>query len=567
MKVTDYLVEKLGEYGVDVIFGYTGGNIADLIDSIALSTCMQFVQTYNEQAAAFAANSYAQIKENIGVAISSSGPGAINLINGIANAFFDSIPCLFITGNVHSMSRKNSDSIRQNAFQELDIVSMVKGIAKYCVYIDSAEDIRFHLEKAVYLATTERKGPVLLDIPYDIQRKEINPEALQGFSMLQQEYQFNITYLKEALLKATRPLILVGGGCLYARDSVRRLLEKTQIPVVTSMRGIDIVPNGYPGRCGCIGTYGNRTANLAIKYCDLLIVLGARLDERQMGYRKNEFAPRAKIIQVDVDLTELGRKTDNEVSIYAPVELVTQQLEKMNIKINCKEWIKLLNQWCKKFDAYWNNKEFYPNIILNELFKNLNENSIVTLDVGQNQILSIQSMYVKNEERVLCSAGLGCMGYSLPAAIGAVYANPKAKIVSINGDGGLQMNLQELQTIKRDKLPIIIVVINNHSLALIRELQDKLFSHRYSASINGYEAPNLAKIAYAYDMEYVQVNDLKDMSNLEKLLNKPQACIIDIELELFSGSYLQPGEQIGEQNPLLSEYDKREIKRQIMELQ
>lgn len=568
MKLTDYIVEYIKSQGIESVFGYTGGSIADLVDSICKSGNVRFIQNYNEQASSFCANSYAQVTGKTGIAISSSGPGAINMINGIANAYFDSVACLYITGNVHSLSKNTSKFVRQNAFQETDIVSMVKDITKYAVYLERAEDVKYVLEKAFYIAQEGRKGPVLIDIPYDIQRQEINPFELNSFEP--EETQVNNVEVESfyTLLNQSKcPLILVGGGCQNARDELNDFIDKVQIPVVASMRGLDVVSHDAPYYIGFLGSYGNRSANIAIKYCDLLVVLGSRLDERQIGYRKNEFAPNAKIIQVDIDKVELGRKVDCVSQIRMDIKQFLEQIIHVKKAYDFSRWLNFLQKLKLDYPSITDIKKDYNAAnFLYCLSKELDDKSIITLDVGQNQVIAAQVLDIKKDHRLLSSSGLACMGYSLPAAIGAYYANSSAQIVSINGDGGLQMNIQELETIAREKLPIKIVVLHNNALGLIRKLQEQLFNKRYYASVYGFSCPDLKKIAEAYDLDYYQIQNIFDYKGMSAFLHNNSSCLIDVILPLEMEAFPEPGAEISEQIPALSREEISIIEKQIKEI-
>lgn len=568
VKVTDYIVGELIRRKIDTVFGYTGGSIADLIDSIGRSADIRFIQSYNEQASALSANAYAQLTGKTGVAISSSGPGAINLLNGVANAYYDSIPCVFITGNVHSLSRKESDKIRQNAFQETDIVDIAKSITKYCVQIGRAEEIIYQLSKAFFIANSGRKGPVLIDIPYDIQRAFITVDQVEEQVFPELTYEdCDFSKLNELLSNARRPLMLVGGGSLDAREEICQLLKKYPIPVVASLRGIDIVPHDNPNYIGFIGSYGNRYANLAAEYCDLLIVLGSRLDERQKGYRPNEFAPHARIVQVDIDDVELGRKTENTMSVLLPVKSFVQKLLTRSFPNPFDDWVELLRDWKRRYPSEQDvDTVLNANNFCRRLSDFLQKDAIITADVGQNQMVSAQSLRLRENRRFLSSAGLGCMGYSVPAAIGAYYAFPDRQIISINGDGGVQMNIQELQTIARERLPIKILIFNNRCLGLIRKLQENLFEKRYFASVDGFSAPDFKQIADAYGMQYFQIRTTEDYDGLPGVLASPCAALIDVIFPTEMQTNPEPGKTISMQEPPLSESDLKIIQRQIKEL-
>lgn len=568
MKLTDYIVRYLKFQKVDTVFGYTGGSIADLVDSICRSKDVRFVQNYNEQASSFCANAYAAVTKKTGVAISSSGPGAINMINGIANAYFDSVPCLFITGNVHSLARNTSDNIRQNAFQETDIVAIVKSITKYAVYLEKADDIQYELEKAFHIANEGRKGPVLIDIPYDIQRQDIDISKLKKFTHQDIcKKVLKTTDLYNLIEKSIRPLIIVGGGCQDSRTEIFEFVKKVQIPVVATMRGLDVLDHDCPYYIGFLGTYGNRSANLAIKYSDLLIVLGARLDERQMGYRKSEFAPFANVVQVDIDAAELGRKVECSLQVNCDVKLFLGQALKSKKFFVFSDWLQLLQELKSRYPSTTDlGSNYNAANFLNYVSQIIEKNAVITLDVGQNQIISAQALKLSGKQHLLCSAGLACMGYSLPAAIGACYADSSVQIVSINGDGGFQMNIQELETISREKLPLKIIVLHNNALGLIQKLQEKLFDKRYFASIQGFSCPNLEKIADVYNLKYLKICDTSDYCNIKSILNDKSACLIDVILPADMKANPEPGATISEQLPSLSMPELRDIEHQVQEI-
>ncbi len=564
MKLTDYVVNFLEELQIDTVFGYIGGSIADLVHSIYESEYVQYIQTYSEQASSFSANAYAQVTGKTGVAVSSSGPGAINLINGIANAYYDSVPCVFITGNVHSKGRKVSCKIRQNAFQETDIVQIIQSITKYSVYIEDASEIKYQLQKVFYYANEGRKGPVLIDIPYDIQRKDINVGKLVSFGISEsRKYFSDVETVAELISSAHRPLLLIGGGCQNSKNILKRLLKRVPIPVVASMRGLDVISHDEDVYIGFIGSYGNAWANLAVLHCDLLIVLGSRLDERQMGYDKKDFAPNAKIVQVDIDQYELGRKTDNLISIQSDVKDFLENLEKILQFCSCDKWILLLNEWEKNYYRRFHiDGQYKANDIVNKISCIFNEDAIISTDVGQNQIMCAQSLRLHENNIFLTSAGLACMGYSLPASIGAYYASTHRQIISINGDGGIMMNIQELQTIKREKLPIKIIVLNNNCLGLIRKLQENLFAGNYYASTIGYSAPDFAKIAEAFEMDYLMIKEETDIKNCKNLLHNENAVIIEIQLPQDLSTFFEPGENIYTQIPKFSNRELDQLKEQ-----
>jgi acetolactate synthase-1/2/3 large subunit len=355
MKVVDYVVDLLSQNGIDTIFGQIGGFNADLIDAIARNGKQTFVLNYHEQGAAFAANAFAIVRENVAVATSSGAPSSCNLIAGIANAFFDSIPCLFLVGSVHSKAIRKSPEIRQNAFEELDMVSLVAGITKYAIKIGDPKDIRYFLEKALYVATQGRKGPVLIDLPYDVARSDINKNELLSF-VPHEEREFdhiNISDIVNILDQSKRPLLLLGGGCRskFSRQALHEFLEKTNIPAVASLCGLDVLPHNHSSFVGFIGHYGNRYANFALANCDCLIILGSRLDERQLAGDKGKFAPNAKVIRVDIDQVELGRNIKEHLSYYSSVENFLENIIRAKFSdLRFRKWHSVISNW----------KECYP---------------------------------------------------------------------------------------------------------------------------------------------------------------------------------------------------------------
>ena len=561
MKLSDYIAEYLANRGINVMFGYTGGSIADLVDSVCCSSKIKFVENYHEQASAFAANAYALLSQKPSVCVATSGPGACNLINGIANAFFDSIPCVFITGNAHSMAARPNSSIRQNAFQETDIVSMVKGITKYAAYLDNPENIKYELDKAFYEAENARKGPVLIDIPYDIMRKDIKPESLKAFYPEAKLYDdCDEEKVVNIIKDSKRPLILLGGGALGCREKLFTFVSKAKIPVISSLRALDLFPHENDYFVGFIGSYGNRWANLAVKYCDMLLVLGSRLDERQMGNVKHDFAPNAQIIRVDIDECELPRKVDAFCLHLATEKFLDLMVEK-DIKTDCKDWLSVIHKWREDFPSVSKTKHEAGRFI-DFISRKAKPNTVFCSDVGQNQMCVAQSIYLDDGKRLINSAGLGAMGFSLPAAIGAAYFGAE-NVISFNGDGGIQMNIQELQTVKRDDLPIHIIVMNNHCLGMIRKLQEKLFEQRYHASIYGFSSPDFCKLADAYGLLSYKVLSVDDYVGAAKFVLDNRNGLIEVDLPVVMQANPEPYSKIYEQSPLLSDVEKKRVESEL----
>lgn len=580
MKLSDYIVQFLKDINVTAVFGFQGGAIIHFIDSICKSGSVKFVSTHHEQAAAFAAEGYARVTGNIGVAAATSGPGAANLVTGIGSAFFDSIPCLYITGQVNTYEYKRSPEIRQEGFQETDIVSIVKPITKYAVMVNEPEKIKYYLEKAVHTAKSGRPGPVLLDIPMDVQRAEINPDSLQGFYECDEykretKFQVNINDIKTAaeLIKGSkRPLILAGGGIRLADacTELGRLVEITGIPVASTLMGIDCFDHNDSHYVGFLGAYGNRYSNLAAANCDLLMVLGSRLTSRQTSTLTDSFARGARIVHVDIDKNELGIKVKEHLSIECDVKYFIQSLNETLIcseyKFDYSAWMDKINSYKKSYPSYPTQKSLSkpdPNEFMHRLSDFLPDDSIICLDIGQNQIWASQSLKIRKNQRLINAGGMGAMGFGLSSAIGAFFARPRSKILVICGDGGFQMNMQELQTIVRERLPIKIIIMNNKTLGMIRHFQEMYLDSRYYGTIEGYSVPDFMKISEAYGIESLKINDERRLDDLKERLLDDKTYILEVELNNIT--YVIPklamGRPIEDQDPLL---DRKELENNMI---
>jgi len=533
MLVSEYITEIIASR-TQVVFGYQGGNISYIIDAL-INKKIKFYETRNEQAAAFAANAYAIKNNTLGVAISSSGPGAINMINGIANAYYDSIPCLFITGNVSTYIEKN-ENVRQNAFQETDIISMVSGITKFAIKIENVKQVEFVVYKAINIAMDNRKGPVLIDIPHNIQKSQILKGIKMGIyinsKLENKKIKLEIwNKLKLDIQMAKRPLILVGGGAIYDGIMLNSFIQKYNIPVVSSMKGIGILSRNNKWYIGFIGEYGNMEANVAFYIADLVIILGDRLSDRQLPYLELKTNFKAKIYHIDVDESELKRKTISKCNIKASINKFLSWALKEDILVN----FKIRKEW---FELISNIKTESENILakgrINKLIREisifLEDNDDICVDVGIHQMYVARSIIMKNGV-FLISGGLGCMGFALPAAIGVVSGRKEARAICFIGDGGLQMNIQELETIIENKFNVLIFVFNNHSLGMIKEFQKIYFNNRFYGSEIGYSCPNIQAISLAYGYNYGKICNYKLDSKITKLIGCGEPTIIEIECE------------------------------------
>ncbi|PWJ48219.1 thiamine pyrophosphate-binding protein [Faecalicatena contorta] len=573
MKLADYVVNYLKKYNIKVVFGYQGSSVAHMIDAISKSEDIVYIQTLHEQAAAFAANGYSLGGQNIGAALACSGPGAINLMNGIANAYYDSLPCIFITGQVSTSGIRGKDSrIRQLGFQETDIVSLVSPITKYAVTIMNKEDIAYQLEKAFHLMLDGRSGPVVIDIPHNIQASMIEPDSLRHFntecepevSCIFDEMEKSIEILK----MAQRPLILLGSGARGLRDTtlLESFLINSNIPVVSSYLGKDILDNQSNNYVGVIGAYGNRYANWAVKYCDVLLVMGSRVDGRQTGDNIECFACDAKVIYVNVDIDEINEKPVRYYKICSKVfDYFSYVCKNIGELTWSKEWLNTLNNWKNRFrhwEEYALSEKSNPNKFIYELTKENEQKFIMTTDVGQNQIWTNASAIIKKDCYLIQSGGLGSMGFALPASIGAYYANPQKEIICICGDGGLQMNMQELGTITLNNIPIKIIVFNNESLGLIRVYQEKALSSNFEGSVRGFGSPNFETIAKAYNIEYMKITDNINADKIQNILKTKSSVLVEVCVSIKSTCYPEPTYQstIDNQSMILEDKEKERIR-------
>jgi len=581
MKLSDYVMKFLFEKNVKYIFGYQGGSIAHLVDSLHKVDGLTYIQNYHEQASSFCADAYARGSAGIGVAIATSGPGATNLVTGIANAYFDSVPCLFITGQVSTHLIKTNNAIRQQSFQETDIVSIVKPVTKFAETVLVPAKIRFYLEKAIFIAQSGRPGSVLLDIPHNVQASEIDPSTLESFfdsdeyksaeadaSRLDKD---SLQQLIDMLAEAKRPVVLAGGGMSSVRDTglFEAFVHACDLPVVSSLMGLDAIDHADEHFCGFIGSYGNRYANFAMARSDLLLVLGSRLDERQTGSDRSLFAKGARIIHVDIDPHELNHHVRADVSFCCDIRLFLKTLmeEIGDRRFHNKEWLESIHGWKVKYPshtAHDANTDFVdPNEFLHVLSGKVSEGTTVCLDVGQNQMWVAQSFSLAGDKRFLSSSGHGAMGYSLPAGIGAYFSAPDKQVVCIMGDGGVQMNIQELQTVSRENIPLKIVVMNNQSLGLIRDLHEN-YSYKNYGSVEGYTNPDFRKVAGAFNIAYTKISSSGDFKKLDRGLKTREPHFFEIMLSPNSQVVPAPAPRraVEDQLPLLD----REEYNQIFEL-
>ena len=552
MTVADYILKFLISKNVNNVFLMTGGAISFVVDSFSRNRTIKYTCVAHEQSAAMMADAYSRAGRGFGATMVTSGPGAQNLITGIACSWFDSIPVMHISGQVNtfelSSNHKTTKKVRQIGFQETDIVSMVKPITKFAYQIRKPEEIKYILEKAFYLANSGRPGPVLIDIPMNFQREKINLKNIKIFKKPKNLIKNNkiksyIYEIQKALKKSQRPVLIVGGGIRIsnAHNELYEFLKKIDIPIITTWTGFDIIDYKHKNYIGTIGVYGSRAANFAVQNADLVLNFGSRLDTRVTGGKPKTFARYAKIISVDVDKNELNKKRG--LNIYLKINLdlkyflYSVNLHLINYKYSItKQWKSICQKWKLDYPNvnrlnYEQKKYVNPYCLFDKLSNKLNNKDIIVADTGANLTWAVQSFKIKVGQRFFSAYGNSPMGYALPAALGASLANKKKRIISIMGDAGLQINIQELQTAVANKIPVKIFVINNKGYGIIKQFQELYLKTRYEATTpsKGVTNPDFKKISNAYKINYSEINNnLKIDKILEKVLRSKKTEFVNV---------------------------------------
>lgn len=509
MKGADLVLKIIEEHGVTQVFGYPGGAIMPVYDALLDSPVSHFLFRH-EQGAGFSAVGYARASGKTGVCIATSGPGATNLVTALADAKLDSVPIVAITGQV------SSSVLGTDAFQEMDVLGMSISMTKHSFMVERVEDLATTLREAFKIAASGRPGPVLVDIPKDIQLSEVDyvPYAIANKPELPVD-DAAILKAQRLLLEADKPIAYVGGGVgmANAEHELRAFLKDSQIPSVTTLKGIGAVAGDDPNLLGMLGMHGTKTANLCVQETDLLICIGARFDDRVTGKLK-EFAPNAKVIHLDIDESECAKRRTPDVFICGDLKAI---LPKIGIRKNYSNWIKQCQQ--RKQDFPWQYDHpghgIYGPALLNELSETLEDSDMVSCDVGQHQMWVAQHMSFNSPKNHLSSGGLGTMGFGLPAAIGAQFARPENQSIVVSGDGSFMMNVQELSTLKRYQIPVKIVLLDNQRLGMVKQWQQLFFNQRYSET-NLSDNPDFVTMASAFD---IQGQKITEKSQVSKALN------------------------------------------------
>ncbi|PGH19393.1 acetolactate synthase, large subunit, biosynthetic type [Fusobacterium polymorphum] len=539
------LLECLSRLGINEIFGYPGGAVIPIYDELYNFKEIKHYFARHEQGAVHEADGYARSTGKVGACLATSGPGATNLVTGIMTAHMDSIPLLVITGQVSSFL------LGKDAFQESDIVGITVPITKNNYLVQDIKDLPRILKEAYYIASTGRPGPVLVDIPRDIQLQEIpydefnkiyeNDFTLEGYNPVYEGHKGQIKTAIKMIKDSKKPLIIAGAGILkaHAYEELKEFVEKTNIPVAMTLLGLGSFPGNHELALGMIGMHGTTYANYAANEADLIIAAGMRFDDRVTG-NPQKFVPNAKIIHIDIDPAEIGKNKLIDVPIVGDLKNVLTDLNEKAPKVSYDEWLKQIKKWKKEYSLTYRKTEddiLIPQEILSEIDKITKGNVIVATDVGQHQMWAAQFLTFNNPYSILTSGGAGTMGFGLPAAIGAQVANPNKKVLAVVGDGGFQMTFQELMLIKEYNLPVKIFIINNSYLGMVRQWQELFHEKRYSSVDLSYN-PDFIKIGEAYGIKSIQLTNKKDLKkHLKKILESDEAVLVECIVEKEENVY------------------------------
>ncbi|MGE4374810.1 MAG: biosynthetic-type acetolactate synthase large subunit [Methanoculleus sp.] len=527
------LIEALQREGADTIFGYPGGVVLPIYDELYDSS-IRHILVRHEQAAAHAADGYARASGRVGVCLATSGPGACNLVTGIATAYMDSIPIVALTGQVPTALLGN------DAFQESDITGITMPITKHNYLVKNAADIDRVVKEAFYIAGTGRPGPVLIDLPKDVSTGEVDeassPPAAISLRGYQPTYEGHVRQIDKAvdlIAEAERPLVYAGGGVILSGASaeLREFIETAAIPVTTTLMGLGAIPGDHPLNLGMLGMHGTAAANFAVTECDLLVAIGVRFDDRVTG-KIEAFAPNAQIIHIDIDPAEIGKNKKVDVPIVGDVGRVLRaMLARMKKRGDTANWVNRTGTWKAQFPpAYRDDDRLRPQYIIQQLSDLMKGEGIVISEVGQNQMWTALYYCFRKPRSWITSGGLGTMGYGFPAAIGAHFARPGETVVDVAGDGSFQMNIQELATVAHNNIPVKVVILNNIYLGMVRQWQELFYDRRYAYT--ELSPVDFVKVANAYGVEGMRVEEKADVRGaLETALSHDGPFVLDFRIE------------------------------------
>ncbi|NPA39503.1 MAG: biosynthetic-type acetolactate synthase large subunit [Thermodesulfobacteria bacterium] len=542
------IVEALKREGVSVIFGYPGGAVLDIYDEIYKTPEIKHVLVRHEQGAAHAADGYARSTGKVGVALVTSGPGATNTVTGIATAYMDSIPIVVFTGQVPTRL------IGNDAFQEVDITGITRPITKHNFLVKRIEDLPRILKAAFYIARTGRPGPVLVDLPKDVQQAkgEFNyPEEikLRSYNPVYEPHLRQIEKAYALLEQAERPVLLLGGGVISsnASEEVLKLAEKLNLPVTMTLMGLGSFPGEHPQSLGMLGMHGTYYANMAVANCDVLLAVGARFDDRVTG-KVDAFAPGAKIIHIDIDPSSIQKNVKVHVPIVADCKRALIRLlevvkavgkPKKYWRERFKDWWEQIDIWKRRYPLTYKEDPNYikPQYVIEKLYELTKGEAIIATEVGQNQMWTALFYKFKYPRTLITSGGLGTMGFGFPASIGAQMGNPDKLVIDIAGDGSIQMNIQELATAMEQKLPIKIIILNNGFLGMVRQWQELFYSRRYSF-VQFSVLPDFVKLAEAYGAVGMRITKPEEVEPaLKKVLSMDTLVILDVQIAPEEGVF------------------------------
>jgi len=554
MKLADYIINYLSEIGVKEVFVVYGAANGSLIDAFTRNDNIRYVATMHEQGAGFAAEGYAKVSKNIGVEIATSGPGGMNFVTSVGNCFYDSVPCLFITGQIKTKYMRPDESIRQIGFQETDIISVVKPLTKYAKLVEDPNSIKYELQKAIYLAKNGRPGPVFLDIPIDVQKEDIQPDELIGFDEELEEVCYNtkrveqqIDHFLEDLSNAKRPCLMIGGGVRLANaeKEILELARILKIPCFPTWNALDIIASNFEYYGGRIGTYGGAGRNFGVQNSDLLLAIGSRISGRITGGEPHLFARGAKKYMVDVDAAAMQRKLQQlpfDECILSDAKLfIRLMLEKIKGRElpDYSKWNDRVTEWKVKYDPvtkdmYEASQYIHPYAFLRILSEEMGPNDILAGDCGGNIVAINHSFETKTGQHYFTNNGNSPMGFSFAGAMGAAFvAGETQNVVCVIGDGGMNMNIQEIQTVLNYGVKLKTIILNNHIYGITKAFQEINFEGRSEAcGPKGYNPPDFIKVAKAYGIDTMVIDDGTDYNKVRQqirdFLDHDSAVICDV---------------------------------------